>query len=276
MKFTKMHGIGNDYIYVNCMQEEPGNPAEISKRISHRRTGVGSDGLVLILPSEAADFKMRMFNADGSESEMCGNAIRCLAKYVYDRGITDKENIEVETLAGILSIVMQIEDGKVELVRVDMGEPRLAGREIPVAIDKDQIIDELLKVDGHEFRITCASPGNPHCVIFVDEITDNLVREIGPKIEIHPLFPEKTNVEFVKVQSRKEVDMRVWERGSGETWACGTGASAVCVATVLNGLTDRKITVHLRGGDLEIEWADDNHIFMTGPAAFVCDFEWIL
>ena len=271
-----MEGLGNDYIYFNCIEESIGDPAGAAKILCDRHFKIGGDGIVLILPSEKADFRMRMFNADGSEAEMCGNAIRCVAKYVYDKGLTKKEVLSIETLAGVLILYLTIADGVVTKVRVDMGEPILEGPRIPVAIDKEKVIGEPLSVDGKTFSMTCVSMGNPHCIIFVDEITDEHVLTLGPKIEKHEIFPNKVNAEFVKILNRNEVDMRVWERGTGETIACGTGASAVAVAAALNGLTERSVIVHLRGGDLEIEWAGDGHVFMTGPAKFAFEgsVEW--
>jgi diaminopimelate epimerase len=276
MRFTKMEGLGNDYIYFNCLEESIEDPARAAKILCDRHFKIGGDGIVLILPSEKADFRMRMFNADGSEAEMCGNAIRCVAKYVYDRRLTKKDVLCMETLAGVLNLYLAIENGVVSKVRVDMGAPVLKGTQIPVAIDKEKVIGEPLTVSGQTFSMTCVSMGNPHSIIFVDEITDEHVLTLGPKIETHELFPRKVNVEFVKVLNRNEVQMRVWERGTGETIACGTGASAVAVAAALNGLTERDVTVHLRGGDLEIQWAEDGHVFMTGPAnfAFEGDVEW--
>jgi len=276
MRFTKMEGLGNDYIYFNSIEESIEDPARAAKILCDRHFKIGGDGIVLILRSEKADFRMRMFNADGSEAEMCGNAIRCVAKYVYDKRLTQKEALSIETLAGVLILYLTIENGVVTKVRVDMGEPILKGTQIPVAIDKEKIIGEPLSVGGKTLSINCVSMGNPHSIIFVDEITDEHVLTLGPEIETHKLFPKKVNVEFVKVLNRNEVEMRVWERGTGETIACGTGASAVAVAAALNGLTERDVTVHLRGGDLDIAWAEDGHVFMTGPAnfAFEGEVEW--
>jgi len=276
VQFTKMHGAGNDYVYVNCLATELERPDEAARIMADRHFGVGGDGLVLIMRSDVADFRMRMFNSDGSEAEMCGNAIRCVAKYVYDRGHTDKTTVSVETLAGIRILDLAVADGVVEGVRVDMGEPILTPADIPVRADGDRVVDEPLTVDGETCRVTCVSMGNPHCVLFVDEITDRQVFGLGPKIEVHERFPRKTNVEFARVLARDELQMRVWERGAGETLACGTGASGLGVAAVLNGHCDRHITVHLLGGDLVIDWAENNHVFMTGPAAFVFDGEMLL
>ncbi len=271
MKFTKMHGAGNDYVYVNCFEEKVENPAEIAIKVSNRNFGIGSDGLILIMPSEKADVRMRMFNSDGSESEMCGNGIRCVAKYAYDHGIVKKSEITAETGAGILTLqLFPDKENKIERVRVNMGSPRLSREEIPMngfAVDK--VVAESLTVLDKSFSITCVSMGNPHCIIFVDDVENFPVALYGPLIENHQLFPRRTNVEFVQILSRSEVKQRTWERGAGETLACGTGASAVCVAGVLNNLTDRKILNHLVGGDLELEWPENGPVFMTGPATEV-------
>ena len=255
MKFTKMHGIGNDYVYVNCLKEKVEDPAEAARFVSDRHFGIGSDGLILIKPSEVADFQMDMYNADGSRSEMCGNGVRCVAKYVYDYGLTDKTEVDIETGAGIKHIVLTIKDGKVEKARVDMGEPIL--------------------VDGQQYRMTCVSMGNPHAVVFLDEDVKELdIEKIGPKFENHERFPKRTNTEFMNVLDRHTMNMRVWERGSGETLACGTGTCASVVAAVLNGFTERDVLVHLLGGDLEIHWDEkDNHVYMTGSATTVFDGE---
>jgi diaminopimelate epimerase len=271
MKFTKMQGAGNDYVYINGFKERVENPEQLSIRLSNRRFGIGSDGLILILPSERADIRMRMFNADGSESEMCGNGIRCVAKYAYDHGMVTKREITAETGAGILTLHLST-DGhdKVEKVRVDMGAPRLSRAEIPMQGNgTGRVVAEPLNILHTTFSITCVSMGNPHCVIFVDDVENFQVDKYGPLIENHELFPRRTNVEFVHVISPSEVRQRTWERGSGETLACGTGASAVCVAGVLNGVTGNKILNHLSGGDLELEWAEDGSVFMTGPAVEV-------
>ncbi len=272
-----MHGAGNDYVYVNGFSETiDGDVAELAKAVSDRRFGIGSDGLILILPSKVADARMRMFNADGSESAMCGNGIRCVAKYVYDHGISKKESLRIETGAGVLDLALHVVGGLVDSVRVDMGEPKLQASMIPTTLAAGpMIVNHELKIDGHRLFATCVSMGNPHCVVFVPEATDELVLKIGPKIENDPRFPQRTNVEFVEVISRSEVSQRTWERGSGETWACGTGASAVCVAGVLTGNTDREILNHLRGGDLRLRWDEaDNHVFMTGPAVEVFQGVW--
>jgi len=275
MKFTKMQGIGNDYVYVNCLQETIENPSELAKKISDRHYGVGSDGLIMINPSDKADFEMEMYNADGSRGEMCGNGIRCVAKYVYDYGLTDKTSISVETLAGIKYLDMTVEDGKVVLVKVDMGKPMLRPEEVPVVSEKEEVIDEPITVDGQEYRMTCVSMGNPHAVIFMDDIEHLEIEKIGPKFEHHERFPNRVNTEFVKVLDRHTASMRVWERGSGETLACGTGACAVAVACILGGYTENKVTVKLLGGDLLIEWdREQNKIYMTGPAEVVFDGVW--
>ncbi len=270
MKFTKMQGAGNDYVYVNCFEETVENPVDMAIRVSNRNFGIGSDGLILIMPSKVADVRMRMFNADGSESEMCGNGIRCVAKYAYDHGIVSKQEITAETGAGILTLQLFTNSDKVEKVRVNMGTPRLSRAEIPMNGEGSlQVVNEPLNILHSTFNITCVSMGNPHCVIFVDDVAGFPVEKYGPLIENHELFPRRTNVEFVQVISRSEVRQRTWERGAGETLACGTGASAVAVAGVLNGLTGRKILNHLSGGDLELEWQENGPVFMTGPAVEV-------
>ncbi|MBP8954499.1 MAG: diaminopimelate epimerase, partial [Armatimonadetes bacterium] len=240
----------------------------LSRVLSDRNFGIGGDGIILVSPSEIADFAMRIYNSDGSEAEMCGNGMRAFAKFVYEHGLTEKTSLEVETYAGIIKPVLTVEDGKVTLIRVDLGEPRLARSEIPMAGEPaDQpVIAEPLQVNGHDLKITCVSMGNPHCVVFVDDADSFPVRELGPVIECHPLFPRKTNVEFASIDDRRNIQMRVWERGAGVTLACGTGASATVVAAVLNDLADRTARVSLLGGDLFIEWAEDNHVFLTGPA----------
>ena len=276
MKFTKMQGIGNDYVYVNCLQETIENPSELAKKISDRHYGVGSDGLIMINPSDKADFEMEMYNADGSRGEMCGNGIRCVAKYVYDYGLTDKTSISVETLAGIKYLDMTVEDGKVVLVKVDMGKPMLRPEEVPVVSEKEEVIDEPITVDGQEYRMTCVSMGNPHAVIFMDQdVKEFPLETVGVKFENHERFPKRVNTEFVNVLDRHTAQMRVWERGSGETLACGTGACAVAVACALNGLTEDEVTVKLLGGDLQIKWdREKNTVYMTGPAEVVFDGEW--
>ena len=270
MKFTKMHGCGNDYVYVNCFEETIENPSEVARFVSDRHFGIGSDGMILICPSEIADFRMAMYNLDGSEGKMCGNGVRCIAKYVYDHQLTDKTRISLETLGGIKYLDLNIKDGKVETVKVDMGEPILTPSEIPVNLPGDKIIDEPLDVLGQTWNITCISMGNPHAVVFVDDTKSLDLEKIGPSFEKHPIFPEQVNTEFVHVIDRKTVDMRVWERGSGETFACGTGACATAFACILNGKTDDEVLVHLVGGDLLIQYdRESNHIFMTGPATEV-------
>ena len=275
MKFTKLHGCGNGYIYVNLFEEKLENPAEMSIKVSDHHFGIGSDGLITIGPSEIADFTMHIYNADGSEAEMCGNGVRCVGKYVYDHGLTDKTEVAVETGAGIKYLTLNIEDGKVKTVRVDMGEPIFQPEQIPVVAEGEQVIQEPIIVGGKEWRMTCVSMGNPHAVVFVDEVKDFPLEKYGPLFENHERFPKRTNTEFVKVVSRTEAYMRVWERGSAETWACGTGTCATVVACILNGLTDRKVLVHLLGGDLVIEWDEEtNHVFMTGPATEVFSGEY--
>ena len=276
MKFTKMQGIGNDYVYVNCLQETIENPSELAKKISDRHYGVGSDGLIMINPSDKADFEMEMYNADGSRGEMCGNGIRCVAKYVYDYGLTDKTSISVETLAGIKYLDLTVEDGKVVLVKVDMGKPMLRPEEVPVVSVKEEVIDEPITVDGQEYRMTCVSMGNPHAVVFIDQdVKEFPLETVGVKFENHERFPKRVNTEFVNVLDRHTAQMRVWERGSGETLACGTGACAVAVACALNGLTEDEVTVKLLGGDLQIKWdREKNTVYMTGPAEVVFDGEW--
>ncbi len=277
MKFTKMHGIGNDYVYVNCFEEEVKDPAKLAPIISDRHFGVGSDGLILILPSKVADCRMRIFNADGSEAQMCGNGIRCVAKYVYDHKITAKNPLAVETRSGVKTIQLFTTNGKVSSARVNMGKPKLMRSEIPMLGKETQVIDEPLIIgNGVSFRITCVSVGNPHCVIFTDNFGKIDLPQHGAEIERHPSFPERTNAHFVQVHSPGEVTMKTWERGSGITLACGTGASAVCVAGVLNKKTDRKILAHLPGGDLELEWSEDGNVYMTGPATEVFTGEWTI
>ncbi len=276
IKFTKMQGCGNDYVYVNCMDKLIDSPYKVSQFISDRHFGIGSDGLILICPSDVADFRMAMYNADGSEGKMCGNGVRCIAKYVYEYGLTDKKKISLETKSGIKYLDMDIEDGKVQMVKVDMGAPILKPAEIPVKTDSsmDSFINQPLDVDGNTFMVTCVSMGNPHAVVFVDDTKSLDIRKYGPVFETHPAFPEQVNTEFVQVISRNEINMRVWERGSGETLACGTGTCASVVACVLNGKTDEKVTVHLLGGDLFIEYNRDNGtVWMTGPAEIVFDGE---
>ena len=278
IEFTKMHGAGNDYVYVNGFANSlPNDLEKLAIDISHRRFGVGGDGLILILPSKQADAQMRMFNADGSESEMCGNGIRCVAKYVYDHGIATRDQLRIETGAGILSLQIHAKNGLAEQITVDMGEPRLEASLIPTTLAPagQQVVNVPIEIKGRKLFATCVSMGNPHCVIFVPEIDDELVLGIGPLIEKDDRFPKKVNVEFVEVLARGEVNQRTWERGSGETWACGTGASAVCVAGVLTGRTDRTIVNNLIGGQLKLNWDEStNHVMMTGPATEVFTGRW--
>jgi diaminopimelate epimerase len=281
MRFTKMHGIGNDYVYVDCVRNKPPvDPAALSRAISDRHFGVGSDGLILICPSERADARMRMFNADGSESEMCGNGIRCVAKFVHDHGIAAKPQLQIETGRGVLALDLELSGGKVSRVRVNMGEPILAGPKIPTTLPGDPPVNAPLVAGGLHLAVTCVSMGNPHAVVYVgdeffDTDTRDLVAELGPQLERHAEFPRRVNAHFVKVHSPAEVTMRTWERGSGITLACGTGACAVCVAGVLTGRTGRRLLAHLPGGDLELEWSErDNCVYKTGPAAEVFSGEW--
>ena len=270
MKFTKLHGCGNDYVYVNLFEQPLENPAEMSIKVSDRHFGIGSDGLITIGPSEIADFTMHIYNADGSEAEMCGNGVRCVGKYVYDHGLTNKTEVTVETGAGIKILQLNVENGKVKTVRVDMGEPSFLPQSIPVIAEGESVIDAPISVGGKEWNMTCVSMGNPHAVVFTDDVRNFPLETYGPLFENHERFPKRTNTEFVQVVSREEAIMRVWERGSAETWACGTGTCATVVACILNGLTDRKVLVHLLGGDLVIEWDEEtNHVFMTGPATEV-------
>lgn len=273
IKFTKMHGAGNDYIYIDGTVEVPSDLPGLARKMSDVHFGIGADGLVVIMLSDVADFRMRMFNADGSEAEMCGNATRCIAKYVYEKGLTDKRVITLETRAGIKILHLDVIDGVVESVMVDMGEPELRPEAVPVASRNPEMkIAEVETVGDITYPITGVSMGNPHGVIFVDEITDEKVLGEGPKLEVAEIFPRKANIEFAKVLDRNTIEMRVWERGTGETFACGTGACATAVAAVLNGLTDRQVEMRLRGGTLFIRWDEETgHVLMTGPAAFICD-----
>ena len=269
-----MHGIGNDYVYVNCLEETVGNPASLARMVSDRHFGIGSDGLILIRPSAKADFFMEMFNADGSRSAMCGNGIRCVGKYVYDHGLVDKAEIFVNTLDGIKHLDLHVEDGRVASATVDMGKPRLEPEHIPVRADRCPVVAEPIEVAGRRFEMTCVSMGNPHAVVFVENTAGFPLEEVGPAFEFHPAFPERVNAEFIQVLNRSEVNMRVWERGTGETLACGTGACASVVACILNGLTADEVTVHLLGGDLHIRWDRRlNSVFMTGPATTVFEGE---
>lgn len=280
MKFTKMHGLGNDFVLIDCLEQEIENPSQLAQEMCDRNFGIGADGLILILPSELAeaDYRMRIFNSDGSEPQMCGNGIRCFAKYLYQNELTDKIKLNIETLAGIIRPELILKDGTIELVKVDMGEPILRRSEIPMlGEDKEQVIKEELIVGTETFEVTTVSMGNPHCVIFVDDIEEIELTNWGSQIETHKLFPEDINVEFIEVLNQEEIEMRVWERGAGITLACGTGACASTVASILNGYTNRKITVHLAGGDLVIEWSESNNrVYMSGPATEVFVGEWKL
>lgn len=274
MKFTKMQGIGNDYVYVNCFQEEVKNPSELAIKVSERHFGIGSDGLILIKPSDVADFEMDMYNADGSRGMMCGNGIRCVGKYVYDYGLTDKTSITVNTLSGIKYLDLTVVDDKAVEIRVNMGAPILETKEIPMICEKKQAIQEPIIVEGKTYHVTAVSMGNPHAVTYMDDIDHLDIETIGPKFEHHPCFPARVNTEFVKIIDEHTVKMRVWERGSGETWACGTGACAVAVSSILNGYTKDEVTVKLLGGDLKIFWdRKENLVYMTGPAEVVFDGE---
>jgi diaminopimelate epimerase len=276
MKFIKMQGLGNDYIYIDCLTTTVKGPAALASKISDRHFGVGGDGLVLILPSPVAAARMRMFNADGSEAEMCGNAIRCVSKYLHDHRLVSQTHFEIETLAGIKKVEVHTVNSLVQTVRVDMGAPILDSHRVPVDTGLDATIGFPLTANGRSYHFTAVSMGNPHCVIFVPKITDAMVGEDGPVIERDPLFPRKTNVEFVQVVSKKSLTMRVWERGAGETLACGTGSCAAAVAAMLNRLTENQVTVRLLGGDLQVEWDPvDNHVYMTGPAVEVFHGEWV-
>ncbi len=269
--FTKMHGAGNDYIYINCMESVPDNLPELAIKMSDRHFGVGADGIILILPSEKADFRMRMFNADGSEGKMCGNGSRCVGKYVYDNHLTDKTLVTLETLGGIKVLDLHLgDDDKVKTVTVDMGEPELMAKHVPAVCAEEKMVEQTLATPSHgDFKVTAVSMGNPHGVIFTDKVTDELVFGAGPELERHDAFPDRANIEFARIISPEEIEMRVWERGSGETLACGTGACATAVAAATTNRTGREVTVHLLGGDLHIRWADDNHVYMTGPAETV-------
>jgi diaminopimelate epimerase len=277
MRFTKMHGAGNDYVYVNCFEEKVPEDRlnELARRVSDPHFGVGGDGMILIRPSKVADARMQMFNSDGSESEMCGNGLRCVAKFVYDHGICRNETLRIETGRGVLMASLEVMDGRVRRARIDMGEPILEATRIPTTLSGSPVVNVPLTVAGKTFPVTCVSMGNPHCVTFVDQPTDDWVLGLGPKIETDAHFPKRVNAEFVQVLSPAEVKVRVWERGTGETLACGTGASAVCVAGVLAGRTGRKLLAHLPGGDLELEWSEaDNHVFLTGEAEEIFSGEW--
>lgn len=278
MKFTKMHGLGNSYIYVNGFEERVADPPALARAVSDRNTGVGSDGLILIRPSDVADARMEMYNMDGSRGQMCGNGIRCVAKYVHDHGLSRRNPMHIETDAGVLTLELTVERGRVSRVRVDMGEPRLRPEDLPVKLTPEQMIDHPIDVAGHRVAMTCVSMGNPHAVIYglpLSELPPEVLAREGRLIETSPLFPERTNVHFVEVADPREATMLTWERGSGATQACGTGASAVCVAGVLTGRSGRDMLVHLPGGDLRIEWPeDDGHVYMTGPAVEIFTGEW--
>lgn len=266
LPFTKMHGISNDYVYVNAFVTEVSNPPEAARKVSDRRTGIGGDGLILIRPSETVHARMEMYNADGSRGAMCGNGIRCVGKFVFEHGLVKANPLKIDTDSGVKVLFLELKDDKVVRVTVDMGEPILDGPNIPVAAP-GRVIDQPLAVDGKSYQVTCVSMGNPHCVTFVDVVEPLELEKIGPKFEHHAFFPNRVNTEFIQVVSPTELNMRVWERGSGETWACGTGACAAAVAAILNKKAGRRVTIHLRGGDLEIEWREeDNHVYMTGPA----------
>lgn len=271
IKFTKMHGLGNDYVYIDAIHQNIENRTYLAQFVSNRNFGVGSDGLILVEKSDIADFKMTMFNSDGSQAEMCGNGIRCVAKFVYDKGLTDKTNLKIETLAGIKILLLNVKDGKVETVRVDMGEPILEPTKIPVMATTNHV-----KIEAYDKKIdfTCVSMGNPHAVTIVDDVKNFDVKKYGKDIEVNKIFPQKANIEFAEIVDRNTIKMRVWERGTGETLACGTGSCATAVACALNGVTDRNVVIELLGGNLEIEWNEnDNHVYMTGPAVTVFEGE---
>ncbi len=276
MKFTKMQGIGNDYVYINCFEEFVDDPADLAKRISRAHYGVGSDGLILICPSEVADCEMVMYNADGSRSEMCGNGLRCVAKYAYDRGLTDKTTFNVMTGAGLKTVTVRVRQGKAERIRVDMGAPELRPEFIPVDLPGEKVLGHRLMVGSGNYEIHCISMGNPHCIIFVDDPDLADVHGLGALLENHPIFPNRANIEFVQVVNRDHLRMRVWERGSGETLACGTGACASLVAGVLTGRCNRQVQMDLAGGTLHLDWDfEDGHVYQEGPAEFVFDGEWL-
>ena len=274
IKFTKMHGLGNDYVYIDAINQKIENESSLAKFVSNRHFGIGSDGLILICKSEVADFKMRMFNSDGSEAEMCGNGIRCVGKFVYDKGLTNKTTVKIETLAGIKTLILNTKDGKVETARVDMGEPILEAEKIPVISTEEPVKNLELEAENKKFKFTCVSMGNPHAITIVENTKEFDVEKYGKVLEVDKAFPKKANIEFAQVVDRQNINMRVWERGAGETLACGTGACATAVACNLNGLTDRKVNIELLGGTLNIEWNEtDNHVYMTGPAVTVFDGE---
>lgn len=274
IKFTKMHGLGNDYVYIDAINQKIENESSLAKFVSNRHFGIGSDGLILICKSEIADFKMRMFNSDGSEAEMCGNGIRCVGKFVYDKGLTNKTTVKIETLAGIKTLILNTKDGKVGTARVDMGEPILESEKIPVISTEKPVKNLELEAENKKFKFTCVSMGNPHAITIVENTKEFDVEKYGKVLEIDKAFPKKANIEFAQIIDRQNINMRVWERGAGETLACGTGACATAVACNLNGLTDRKVNIELLGGTLNIEWNEtDNHVYMTGPAVTVFDGE---
>ena len=274
IKFTKMHGLGNDYVYIDAINQKIENESSLAKFVSNRHFGIGSDGLILICKSEVADFKMRMFNSDGSEAEMCGNGIRCVGKFVYDKGLTNKTTVKIETLAGIKTLILNTKDGKVETARVDMGEPILEAEKIPVISTEKPVKNLELEAENKKFKFTCVSMGNPHAITIVENTKEFNVERYGKILEVDKAFPKKANIEFVQIIDKENIKMRVWERGAGETLACGTGACATAVACNLNGLTDRKVNIELLGGTLNIEWNEtDNHVYMIGPAVTVFDGE---
>ena len=274
IKFTKMHGLGNDYVYIDAINQKIENESSLAKFVSNRHFGIGSDGLILICKSKVADFKMRMFNSDGSEAEMCGNGIRCVGKFVYDKGLTNKTTVKIETLAGIKTLILNTKDGKVETARVDMGEPILEAEKIPVISTEEPVKNLELEAENKKFKFTCVSMGNPHAITIVENTKEFDVEKYGKVLEVDKAFPKKANIEFAQIANRQNINMRVWERGAGETLACGTGACATAVACNLNGLTDRKVNIELLGGTLNIEWNEtDNHVYMTGPAVTVFDGE---
>lgn len=274
IKFTKMHGLGNDYVYIDAINQNIENESSLARFVSNRHFGIGSDGLILICKSDVADFKMRMFNSDGSEAEMCGNGIRCVGKFVYDKGFTNKTKVEIETLAGIKTLILNTRNGKVETARVDMGEPILEAVKIPVISNENPVKNLILNAEGEKFKFTCVSMGNPHAITVVDDTESFNVERYGKVLEVAKAFPKKANIEFAQIINKSKINMRVWERGAGETLACGTGACATAVACNLNGLTERMVNIELLGGNLEIEWnKDDNHVYMTGPAVTVFDGE---
>jgi diaminopimelate epimerase len=270
MEFWKMHGLGNDFIFLDHFSMSAGafNYPQLAQRLCHRQFGVGGDGLILVLPSAVADARMRVFNPDGSEPEMCGNGIRCFARFIFEKGYASINPLTVETLAGVLTLKLSLEGNRVSAVRVDMGQPVLKPEDIPVNVLREPVVGAVLEVAGLSFQYSAVSMGNPHCIIFWKDFSTLDFESLGPAIEKHPLFPKKTNVEFIRVDSPREITMKVWERGAGPTLACGTGACAAVVASVLNGLTERAVTVHLPGGDLQIDWGEDNHVYMTGPAVY--------